>query len=1457
NINGVGDVEVTLNKDATNTSLSDLIEDLQTALGATSFPSAYNGTAFQGKKLGDVIFAGSKDGKLTLTGLVGTVAISFAAANPAAGLGFTTGAVSPASIIESGHLTASGSIHLPLTFPGIEFLAIASPADPAIDLSFSSGSPIDYIPSVTGIPSTEDILKLVDFDTADFLTMIKQIVGLLQNKDLGLLNQPLPLLDKSINDILAFTDPIVEAFDELMAKMGNIKQSLLQQLRGAADDVTDPESIRGLIAGANGTALMGGLEQLQPGMALKFANALDSLEAAIQTLPDSINLDTFKLPGRIVAAIGQFKEVVGEARQVIKDAGGAASAEVKALFGKLEGKVYALKRAVPGVQQLQDFLFEALGLRDLIKETMFNTIKTTVVNKIQQATDALGTATTAQTAAKTAFQKIHDDLVDVLAPVVNFSQDIQNLDLVGLLQVFNSLIGAISVHTASGVLANDPAIPDEPLDRLNEALGQFSSSFPGKLRFNFDATTKRLAIGVDMAVSGSNSQPILLDFSLEDVPGVTGEVPVTLQTGGEIAAGAAAIGANFAFNFGLALDPADTADFIFLYPTTNLAFTALVEATGLSLTAGIAGINASLSNGSFLIKKDVADPTNHEPAELMLKLDKAGGDVNGNGLVEFSELLSSVNVTPVGGLKLDFADVAVAGVSLGDNLGVTVPLATLFDTSTWTFDIPTFDFTNIKLDLSSLFAGIDAFLGFVITAFESKLVQQLPLVGDDLGTAALVIEDFRDLVAQIKTVADTITEATSAAGIQEALQKLLFDTLGPGLPGSDASPFNLSVTPLDILTLNPTLHDDGAGNAAADYRDVDLKVIIDEDGADDDISTTADNKNLLTDPDAAIEARFTFAGEETWNPTFDIGFDAFGLVGAAASGGIDLTLAYHAEVGVKLDKQHGFSILLNPAGGSPDLPSTPASGQDPELEAGVTLALQDNTSLSLDLFFLTLSATNQDTDGNGKSTEFSGAAALDFDFGGAFEVPLLDITTIGVTPSIAMDVEVDLRLNAGIGDNPNLPSIRADLVADWKFDLTKPEADRIGDLNLAINNLGLDLGLFVSENLKPILERVNQFLEPIRPLLDFLQLEVPIVSQLYQLIGQGPFTFLDGISLLGEGGATVAEVVGLLIQADDFASQLDGLDNLFIEFGDFNFGNIGNGSTGLNAEQFAQVRSLSAAFGAMSFTDESGDPVDGTAAKDKLTSADDEDAGLGIDFPLITNPANVLKLLLGQDADLITWDIPRLAASFEFSQLFGPIIPPFPVFAKIGGGFEIFLDLYVGLDTRGIRTGVASGSPGDFLKGFYFGDFADGSTGAEVPEAGVSMFLTAGAELSIPFAKAGVQGGIKAEINADWHDEGSPGKVYLDEILLNLQRGVECIFDLNGELSAFLGAYLEIVIPLGFTDITVIDVNFTIIEVTLFDFSITCPPLPPPEPATLDGSKLLLNIGDRAGQRQPGATDGD
>ena len=1451
---GLGTVTVTLNEDASNTSLSDLIEDLQDALGATNFSSDYDGTPLEGKQLGDVIFAGSKDGKLTLTGLVGNIEITFVGGDPAEELGFGSGAISDSSLIKYGELSASGSIDLPLTFPGVEFLGILAPGtDPSIELSFSTGSPIDFAAELLNLPDTEDIFGLFDFSEADFLTIISQIVALLQNDDLSLLNQPIPLLDKSIKDILAFADPVLDAFNELMDKIGNLKQSLLEALRGADENNIDPESIYGLIGGDNGNALMGGLEQLQEGLALEFAGALEALIGAIESVPDVVSLDALQMPGRVVAAIGQFKELVSETKALIKSAGGSVSDEVKDLFKMLENKLYALKRSVPGVQQLAHFLFEALGLRDLINQDMITAIKGTVLEKIQDAVDAIDAGVDdAHAAADEAFQNIHDELEELLSIFelpAEFNEDITNLDLVALLDLFNRLIAAIQEHTTSGVLVDDGDIETEPLQLLNEAFGLFSVSFPGRLRFSF--ADSKLTLGVDFQISKANEDTISLDFALP------GDIPVTLETTGQIAPGQLAVGANMALNFGLDFDPEAGDPFFFLFPDTQLQFSALLEATGLSIEAGIGGITGAVLapdlDGSFVLKKDVDDAANHDPASITLGF-------SGTDVVELEDFFSRIDISSDGGIKLNFPDVEVLTASAGP-LSVTIdPLDNLFDPSSWVFVLPSLDFSNIVLDLSSLFAGIDAFLGFIVNAFESKLLQELPLVGDDLGSAALAIEEFRNFLDQIRTAIETVTEATSAAGIQEALQKLLFDTLGPGLEtigmGGDTFDVIAEEDALNILRA-------ADGGPLNDFTDIDLVVNIDEDGADDDIDTPDDNKNLLTDPDASIEAFFTFAGEETWNPTFDIGFDAFGLVGAAATGGIDLTLAYHAEIGIKLDKQHGFSILLNAPGGSPDLPDTPDDGEDPELEANVSLGFQDGTELELNLFFLTLTATDEDTDGENGSTHFSGHAAVDFDFGGSDEVPLLKLTEIDISPSLGMDIFVDVRLRAGFGDNPNLPTIRADFVADWGFTLDENGPD-IGELNLALNNVGLDLGAFISSNLAPILEYVNQFLEPVRPLLDLLQLEVPIVSQLYQLIGQGPFTFLDGIGMLGEGGETVVKVVNILIQVVDFVDGLTAFGpNLFIKFGDFDFGDISNPEAPLDTSAFENpLRTLAEAFGEMDFEDENGDPADGSDATEKLTEANAEDeeglAGLGISFPIITNPANILKLLLGQDADLITWDIPRMEASFEFSQIFGPIVPPYPIFAKIGGGFTIFLDLFVGLDTRGIRTGVQTGQPGDFLKGFYFGDFTDGSTGDETLEAGIELFFTAGAELNIGgIVKAGVEGGIKATIGADWHDEGTPGKVYLDEILLHLQRGIQCIFDLSGELSAFLGAYLQIIIPLGFTDITIIDVSFTIIEVTLLDFTITCPPLPPPEPATLDGDIVYLNIGDRAEHRQPGAVDED
>src|SRR5262249_14739421 len=125
---------------------------------------------------------------------------------------------------------------------------------------------------------------------------------------------------------------------------------------------------------------------------------------------------------------------------------------------------------------------------------------------------------------------------------------------------------------------------------------------------------------------------------------------------------------------------------------------------------------------------------------------------------------------------------------------------------------------------------------------------------------------------------------------------------------------------------------------------------------------------------------------------------------------------------------------------------------------------------------------------------------------------------------------------------------------------------------------------------------------------------------------------------------------------------------------------------------------------APSFTDFAGalgkitssDPGAADAAKDVLegTNKGEEEDGLGISFPIFKNPSSILGMMFGRRFDLIPWDFRRREASLGFSQSFGPIIPPIPLFVEIAGQFGVFADFFVGLDTRGIQTK-------SFFNGFF------------------------------------------------------------------------------------------------------------------------------------------------------------
>ena len=126
--------------------------------------------------------------------------------------------------------------------------------------------------------------------------------------------------------------------------------------------------------------------------------------------------------------------------------------------------------------------------------------------------------------------------------------------------------------------------------------------------------------------------------------------------------------------------------------------------------------------------------------------------------------------------------------------------------------------------------------------------------------------------------------------------------------------------------------------------------------------------------------------------------------------------------------------------------------------------------------------------------------------------------------------------------------------------------------------------------------------------------------------------------------------------------------------------------------------------------------------------------GIGVHLDLIEQPANIIKLLLSDKFDIVSWDLPRFQFSFTFEQSFRPFPPIVPLVVRIGFDFSIFAQLSVGYDSRGLQTG-------QFLDGFHFRDLD--RSGADIAEFGLLLAVRLAALLDVGFASAGIGGSAR------------------------------------------------------------------------------------------------------------------
>ncbi|TWU05455.1 dockerin type I domain-containing protein [Stieleria varia] len=507
--------------------------------------------------------------------------------------------------------------------------------------------------------------------------------------------------------------------------------------------------------------------------------------------------------------------------------------------------------------------------------------------------------------------------------------------------------------------------------------------------------------------------------------------------------------------------------------------------------------------------------------------------------------------------------------------------------------------------------------------------------------------------------------------------------------------------------------------------------------------------------------------------------------------GLEVDITPTLDIGFGVSRYEGFYLI---------------NGTGNELSLQIDAHLAPETELNLDLFVLDVTASQSSDE---PATGVSGSIQIDL---GNQETPIGQLNQFDVRIAVDANLNLDLKTRVAGGV---LPSITADLVGHWGFDT---DMGGVQSPSFSLNNISLDAGRFLGEVIGPAAQKINEYLEPVADIIEILETPIPGVSQLSQLAGNGPVTLLD--LALSQLDASDRESTKKFIQFLKTVQSVTELSNRISAAGEINFGSISFAGEGLTeagwnlnvGETLGNLPGITVDSGVRS------NPLaTANAELDSLvaelsrepSSAKRKDQGLGLSFKVWDEPSSLIRMLLGQPIDLITWNVPELKLSFDWAQRF-QIIPTPPISVEIGLEAVMEIDLSLGLSSRGLQTG-------NLLDGFFFGDRADVTTGDDIDELTLRLGATLAALLDLGVASAGIQGGLYGQIAANWRDPDGDGRLYFDELGKMLRDdGFECLFDLRAELTAVIRLVWQVLFAEGTIDIA---------EITLFetDNSSVCP----------------------------------
>jgi Ca2+-binding RTX toxin-like protein len=398
---------------------------------------------------------------------------------------------------------------------------------------------------------------------------------------------------------------------------------------------------------------------------------------------------------------------------------------------------------------------------------------------------------------------------------------------------------------------------------------------------------------------------------------------------------------------------------------------------------------------------------------------------------------------------------------------------------------------------------------------------------------------------------------------------------------------------------------------------------------------------------------------------------------------------------------------------------------------------------------------------------------------------------------------INLDLQTSVGGSAKLPSISSDFRLGWDLGSEDtPVQVELGQLlgnepTIEFNNVELDLGSFFSEFATPVIQKVNDFIEPLRPLInvftkniDFLTNSFPRglnardALDVYGSGGQedGQVDMRDLLKILDQAGLlrdfnleTAFKLIDAVEQFSELISIANAGGNGTINLGSFNLSNLGD----IRDESF-DLESVELQEKNIVLPDESIDSqLMSSSAKGFIDRVNNIPGG-GFSFDILNQPETAFNLLLGKkDVTLFTYDLPALELEFDTEPIKIPTVPPLFILLELQD-LIARVDLAFGYDSSAIETG-------NVFDGFFVSDTdqANGSGSNDIDEARFGGRFFAGVGGDIELAKVTGGGDVELAVLLNLDDEDGNGKLEGSELInspLNTRGKIDAGISFTAEL---------------------------------------------------------------------------